>query len=229
MNASSCECRNDLPHQMQCRAGSVLYLDVNRCLTYNQSTLYEASCPFIKLQGFFDSNSTSIRVPTNLSEINRFFCSPLNRRGLMCSQCKQGYGISFLTVGLKCAKCSSPLRGWILYLVVQFLPVTLFYILIFMLQISVTSAPINCFVLYSQFIVLSFNNDSYVLNGIYMDSTPLLQKVFSILLTLYEPWNLDFGTHILPDFCISPSIRNVHVFFLHYIPAVYFLILIVLT
>ena len=102
-NASTCECRNDL----KCRDG-VLYLHVNHCLTYSQSTLYEATCPFIKML----SNSSFIRVPTNLSEINSFFCSPFNRRGLVCSQCKQGYGVSFLTVGLKCVKCSSPL-SWL--------------------------------------------------------------------------------------------------------------------
>ena len=145
INTSSCECRNDLPQPMPCRNG-VIYQVINRCLTYNEMTLYQAECPYIKLRDYdSSSNSTYIRVPTNLSEINSFSCSPLNRRGLVCSQCKQGYGVSFLTAGLRCAKCSSPLRGWILYLVVQFLPVTLFYILIFMLQISVTSAPMNCF------------------------------------------------------------------------------------
>ena len=61
------------------------------------------------------------------------------------------------SAGLKCAKCSSPLRGWILYLVVQFLPITLFYILIFVLQISVTSPPMLSFVMHSQFIVLGGN------------------------------------------------------------------------
>ena len=226
INASICECRNDLPQQMPCRAGVINVL-INRCLTYNESTLYVAECSFIKPL-VFDSKSNSIRVPTNLSEINSFFCSPLNRRGLVCSQCKQGYGVSFLTVGLKCAKCSSPLRGWILYLVVQFLPVTLFYILIFMLQISVTSPPMNCFVLYSQFVVLTFNHDQYVMNGIYMESSQL-QKMFSILLTLYEPWNLDFGTHLLPDFCVSSSIKNMNILLLRCAPAVYFLILIILT
>ena len=223
-NESTCECRNDLPQQMQCRAG-VLYLDVKSCLTYDQTTLYEASCHYLKLHSYY--NSTSIRVPTNLSEINSFFCSPLNRMGLVCSQCKQGYGVSFLTAGLKCVKCSSPLRGWILYLVVQFLPVTLFYILIFVLQISVTFPPMLSFVMYSQFIVLV--HTPAVIKGIFMHSTPLLRNVISALFTLYEPWNLDFGTHLFPAFCISPSIKDGDIFLLRYIPEVYFLFLIVLT
>ena len=104
-NTSACECRTDLNRSQECRAG-VLYVDVNCCVTYDPPTLYVARCPFIKLQGF-DSKSTTIKVPTNLSEISSFFCSPINRKGLLCSQCKKGYGISFLTVDLKCAKCSS--------------------------------------------------------------------------------------------------------------------------
>ena len=87
----------------------------------------------------------------------------------------------------------------------------------------------NCFVLYSQFVVSALNYDSHVINAIYMDSTPLLRNTFKALLTLYEPWNLDFGTHLLPDFCVSPSIKNIHIFLLRYIPAMYYLLLIVLT
>ena len=179
-------------------------------MTYNLHILYEATCLFIKHQGF-DSNSTAIQVPTNLSEINSFFCSPINRKGLLFSQCKKGYGIYFLTVGLKWAKCSlSTLIGRILYLVVQFLPVTLLYLLIFVLDSYLPQmlhwAALSCTAisLCRHFILTS----TYVMNVIYMDSTPLLQNVFKILLRLYELWNLDFFTHILPNFCVSPSITN---------------------
>lgn len=201
----SCECRHSLLSEMKCRDG-ILYLDINRCMTYDNSTLYEASCPYIKSPHQIDHNSSSVRVPTNLSQITSFFCDPLNRKGLVCGECKEGYGVSLLTVGLKCSACTHPWKGWLLYLTTQFLPITIFYVLIFALQISVTSIPMNCFVLYSQIIVGTFNCDEVVLNEIYVQATPFFQAVFKMLLTLYEPWNLDFFTYLIPEFCISPSI-----------------------
>lgn len=225
-NGSKCACRTDLVSEMKCKDG-ILYLDVNRCLTYENSTLYESSCPYIKLQSA--SNDSSVVVPANLSQINGFFCDSLNREGLICNQCKKGFGISLLRVGYKCTDCSHPWHGLFLYFFFQFVPLTIFYIIIFMLQISITSIPMNCFVFFSQIVVGAFTYDELVVNAVLMDSTPFLKTVFTILLTLYEPWNLDFFTNLLPEFCISQSMKNIHISILLYIPALYFLVLTVLT
>ena len=87
----------------------------------------------------------------------------------------------------------------------------------------------NCFVLFSQLVVAAFTYDELVVNAVLNDSTPFLKTVFKILLTLYEPWNLDFFTNFIPEFCISQTMKNIHVSILLYIPALYFLVLIVLT
>ena len=224
-NTSECICRRDLFKEMKCSDGK-LYVEVNRCLSYENSTLYEAACPHSKYQHL--TKYSFLKVPTNLSRINGFFCDPLNREGLICGQCKEGYGLSVLRVGYKCVKCSQPWRGWLLYIFFQFVPVTIFYLIIFSLQISITTT-VNCFVFYSQIIVGAFTYDELVINNVYMKAPPFLQTFFNIMITLYEPWNLEFFLHVVPDFCLSTTIRNIHMGIFRYISAVYYLILIVLT
>ena len=225
-NGSKCICRDDLPHEMKCIAGE-LYLDVNRCMTYDNSTLYEASCPYIKYQHL--DNYLALKIPTNLSKINSFFCDPLNREGLICERCKEGYGTSVLAIGYKCAECSHLWRGWLLYIFFQFVPITIFYLIIFTLQISIATTTMSCFVFCSQMVVTPLNYDELVMNTINMKGTPFLQFFFKTLTTLYEPWNLDFFLHVLPEFCISESIRSIHVNMLRYVSPIYFLFLIVIT
>lgn len=226
----TCKCRSDLPHEMRCSGGR-LYLNVNRCLTYSNSTLYEASCPYTKTSSQIDPNTSSVVVPTDVLQINDSLCGPLNRQGLVCSECKEGYGVSVLTGGsLRCTPCSaSSWRGWLLYLTLQLVPLTVFYVVIFMFQISVTSSPMKCFVFYGQILIGAFAYDEIVVNEFYVQSTPPMQKVFKILVTLYEPWNLEFLTHLLPDFCLSPGLRGVHVCLLRYLPSLHCLLLVTVT
>ena len=63
-------------------------------------------------------------------------------------------------------------------------PVTIFYLIIFTLQISKQLATMNCFVFYSQIIVGAFTYDELVINNVYMKAPPFLQTFFDILITL---------------------------------------------
>ena len=46
-----------------------------------------------------------IKLPSNVSSLNEIMCGPLNREGLLCSKCKDGYGIALYSYTLKCSKC----------------------------------------------------------------------------------------------------------------------------
>ena len=44
----------------------------------------------------------------------------------------------------------------VLYISLEFIPVTVFYLLVLIFQIQLTSAPMTCFIMYSQLIVLAY-------------------------------------------------------------------------
>ena len=44
-----------------------------------------------------------------------------------------------------------------LFLFLEFVPITVFYLIVLVFQISVTSAPMPCFIISSQFIIATFD------------------------------------------------------------------------
>ena len=55
-----------------------------------------------------------IKLPSNVSSLNEFMCGPLNREGLLCGKCKDGYGTALYSYTLKCSKCWGHGYGWVL-------------------------------------------------------------------------------------------------------------------
>ena len=92
------------------------------------------------------------------------------------------------------------------------------YLLILVFQVRLTSAPMTCFIMYSQLVVLIFyevcgvepSTSESVFNQIkFIDNGNTLRIGTKILLTLYGIFNLDFCHYILPPFCISSKLRSI--------------------
>ena len=150
-------------------------------------------------------------------------CGPLNRKGLVCSECADGFGPSETSFVYKCANCTDAWYGVPLFLLLEFVPITALYLIVLTFQISIKSPPMPCFIMYSQLIVIAFDSTSFVFSR---DIT-LDLKVF---LTLYGLFNLNFLFYdFLPPFCVSSRLKSIHSFFLGYISAFYLILLICLT
>ena len=69
-------------------------------------------------------------------------CSALNRKGLLCSECHDGYGPAVYAFANECIKCHGSAFGqWMLYLCVVLFPVTIFYVIVIIFNIQATSPP----------------------------------------------------------------------------------------
>ena len=121
-------------------------------------------------------------------------CGHFNREGQLCGTCKKGYGPALFT-NYECAECSAKNYGWALYLLLEFLPITVFYLIIVIFQISTTSGPLNVL------IFSVYTNDCKHLKH----SQFLVQCIrFSIMVPghakdfAYILWGLELGLH---SFC----------------------------
>jgi len=86
-------------------------------------------------------------------------CGPLNRKGLLCRDCLDGFGPTVFTTDGMCENCERLSHyGVALYLLLELLPITAFYFLVVVFQIRVTSAPLNGFILFSQVVVIAYNS-----------------------------------------------------------------------
>ena len=203
-------------------------------MTYNSSYDGQESdatsfgvCPYTYYSNII--NNAYIAQPHNTSELNNVFCAPLNRNGLLCRECIEGVCPSIIRVGYACADCTENSYGWMLYILSEFFPATVFYFVVLTLRIRIASAPLNCFVMFSQLVILVINNNSG-LRGTLMaelDATSLV--AFKVILTGYGFWNLDYFRCVIPPFCVSRGLKNIHVLALQFVSAFHPLLLIALT
>ena len=165
-------------------------------------------------------------------------CGPLNRRDYLCGECRSRYGpAAFLTSCTNvCHYCQDTWYDIILYISLEFIPITVFYLLVLVFQIQLTSVPMTCFIMYSQLIVLAFYEECASKSAPtlfsqvkFTDKEGTLRIGTKILLTLYGMFNLDFFRLVLPPFCISSQLRPIHAVSLGYISVFYPFLLILLT
>ena len=150
----------------------------------------------------------------------------------ICGSCEDGYSVP-INLPNKCVQCDDPLidRGWILFVTVQLLPVTVMVLLIIVLNIQLTSGTFNALVFYSQ--ILTTVYPGLTLNSIlghpscsnYNTNLPpskLFLLPFNIL-------NLDFtlflGTNPL---CISSDTTPLGAVLFRYVIGLYPLVLLLL-
>jgi len=121
-------------------------LSIEHCLTYDPVTKTQVggACQF-------QSNpdlKTSLSM--HITELNDFMCGKFNREGQLCGKCKRGFGPTILTLSPKCANCTAENYGWAMYLVLEFLPITVFYLFVVIFQVSATAGPLNAFIFVQQ-------------------------------------------------------------------------------
>ena len=208
------------------RSGPIL--PYGYCVTYNEGTklMSMSSCQYFEPEGYNVTSSKHILLPRNLSQLNDYMCGPLNRKGLVCSECADGFGPSVTSFGYRCVHCTDAWYGVPIFMFLELAPITVLYLIVLIFQISVTSPPIPCFIMYAQLVVIAFDSNSLVS---FMNSRDLTVDL-KIILTLYGVFNLDFGRYdLLPPFCVSSNLKPIHSFFVGYISAFYPILLVCLT
>ena len=185
---------------LQCDDKGVL-LKLGHCLTYSdtENTATLGMCPYFNIRCYNttvamvdNSSSIFVRLPQNISELNDFMCGLLNRKGFFCLDCIDGYGISLVLIGYRRSNCTNVWYGVLLYLTVELLSATLFYLLILLFDIHLTIAPITCFITLNQlFIFFAFKVKpapfDFVIPQIEHDT------LFQVYLALGGVWNLDYS------------------------------------
>ena len=201
------------------------------CLTRvaNDSGLVAyGKCPYVtfrRMRIFHDN--LFYHIDFEISTLTEETCGPLNRKGLLCSECYEGYGPAVYAFGNKCVKCHGSVYGrWALHLFVTLLPITVFYFIIIIFNINAAAPPLTAFVLYCQIFVTT--------NQIYMPKQQDLTSyykclTFLIALTLSGLWNLDFGRYIVPPFCVSERLTTHDALLLDYIIGFYPMLLIFIS
>ena len=93
--------------------------------------------------------------------------------------------------------------------------ITVFYFIILIFQIHITSSPMTCLILHCNFTQYLLFNDRF----------PPVERIFpqfennvlfKINVFFYSLWNLDFVRYVSPPFCIRKSVKLIHTTLLGY-------------
>ena len=210
MTLSLVPCNDLLYHSLDIETGMCTYY---QCTRYYRSIAIAPCCYF----RYFDS-------------YNDYLCTT-NRTGRLCGSCEDGYSVP-INLPTKCVQCD-PLIGWILFVTVQLLPVTVMVLLIIVLNIQLTSGSINALVFYSQILTTvypGFSNMfrtfcSYCPTNSFSGYTSYL----ALLLIPLNIFNLDF-TLFLNGYplCISSATTPLGAISFWYVIGLYPLLLLLL-
>ena len=223
-----------LPDQIECfESGPAL--SFGYCATYDEDTRILSLLPMCGYFQYGVYNVTTpgyIQLPTVLTELNDYMCSPLHRKGIVCSECTDGFGPSLTSYWHRCASCTDVWYGVPLALLIQLIPITVLYFVVVAFQIRLTAPPMPCFIMFAQLCHIGYEAVHPVGQLMLMYETKdghLRLLDFNIVYLLYAMFNLDFFHNILPPFCISSKLKFYHVMLFGYFSVFYPIFLILLT
>ena len=116
---------------IKCKDSGITLLQYGQCMTHNGNTTVVTKCWYFQPSGYNTSEVGYITLPSNISELNGYMCGPLNRRGPLCNECIDGFGLSATSVLFTCSNCThfSLTYGIPLYILIEIIPITILYLL----------------------------------------------------------------------------------------------------
>ena len=228
-NEDKCVCGNTISGKLRCLEDDRVSLIVGNCMTHtDDGQTLVGLCPYaVPNASLLEDLYTTL--PKNLLMLNQFMCGGLNRTGLLCSNCQDGLTLAAMSYHRKCIQCTSSdtRKGIALFLLLSFLPTTVFFLIVMICSIDIASGPMNAALTILQVTLAEINQNPS--DFVFRSSNPFSYYPIIFLLTFYGVWNLDFLRYVLPPFCISESLSNLQADALDYVTAVYPLLLIFVT
>ena len=156
-------------------------------------------------------------------------CANLNREGVLCGNCAPGYCVPVNSEDFSCILTSKSHveYGWLLYIFTKFFPVTIFFAIMFIFSMTITSGPLNSYIFFAQVITSSIkiHAEGMIPLKTSFHGFKTLQYIYKIL---YNIWNLNFNEAIPLSYCLSRNFNILSVMSLDYLTAFYPLILLAL-
>ena len=197
--------------------------------TEQEGLYYAGICLFSLTEN--STNRMYSELPSDPDLLNEVMCGPYNRKGLLCGECIDGYGPAVFSPYKKCENCSKLSTGFAvsLYLFLELTPITLLFVCVVVFRLNITAGPLLWYVLFCQIYIFVLQTNLYVYEYILSHVSPPLQILFYSSLILSNSWILQLFTFVIPPFCISESLTSVHIELLSLVPAVYPIVLVIIT
>ncbi len=188
-----CHCGKNITSVLKCEGNhSLSVLDCN-CVTFNEEEGIAEAGKCIYNCGHFNMTEKFYMLynplPETSSELNEYMCGEqFNRSGTLCGRCKADYYPQAYSYDMVCVKCPNAKSNWWKYVLATFLPLTVFYFVIVLFNINVTSSSFCAFVHFSQALTMPAMVRVAITSN---RNRPHIQRA-KVIGNIYSIWNMDF-------------------------------------
>ena len=181
--------------------------------------MYSITCPF----GYCLSGE-NLTLPQNTSatKLEEFICGNSSRKDRLCSKCKDGNFVHYHDTDYSC-KPRDCKFGWLFYIISEIFPVTVFFIVIIVFNISFTDGAVNGIVLFAQI------SDTLGITGNGIIQFPTYSRIgFKMYRFIIGIFNLNFFAIDSLSFCLWRSASTLDLLAFKYITILYALTLVMI-
>ena len=145
----------------------------------------------------------------NSTELDELSCGAQNRRGVLCGQCKEGYGLSVVSLNLSCIPCerkfSWPAVG--VWFVATFIPFNLLLILFIVSRVNISSGLLCSFVVFYQVLPAT---EPYAQSDFLPKPLAIMMKIILFVSNTFNLFVFESVIPPLPNTCLSSSMTALH-------------------
>ena len=223
-----CVCASEDIHTIECdQVNQKSYLRLATCVFYDseKDEIAAGRCPFI----FPSNNGLTFLLPNNVNDLNKFVCGNFSRevKRPLCGKCTGNTGPSVYSVGSECVPCSH--INILYYLLLQYLPITLIFLVILLLKLNVTAAPMAHYVLFCNLLVFYCRFLLFFYTELYGSSNIYILGLVKLVVSLNAVWSFDALFFIAPPLCISSHLEEIYMPLIEFVGILYPFILLLLT
>ena len=199
------------------------------CVFYDsvKDDINAAMCMSLYPKSVIEKNS--IPLPKNLSQFNTFVCGKLNRevKEPLCGRCAGDTGPSIYSVGNQCVPCTPV--NIIYYVLLQYLPTTMLFLVVLLFRVNVTSPPMAHYVLFYNLSVVYCKFDLSFYTTLYSTSNSYILTLVKCVVTLNAVLSFDALFFFSPPLCITRHIEEIYKPFIEFVATLYPFVLLLLT
>ena len=196
--------KNSIHGSLICSENSLISIRDCKCVTYDNDScsILLGACPYgcgFKPKELIWSGEVYHSLPNNLSEYNHLMCGQFNRESPVCSKCIKHFSPLIYSYDLKCVPCTDGHHNnWLKFVIIAFIPLTLFYFLVLLFRVDATSPYLYGFFTLNQALASPIS-----LRGLFLSLRGDYLMVARIIAIPYTVWNLDFFRSLPLNICLD--------------------------
>ena len=185
-----------------------------------EENLLLASCP--RGQCKQNVNKTySLPKTTSIKDLENLICGS-SRTGMLCSLCRENFTAHYHNDIYECKETVDDCKwGWLFYILSEIIPVTILFIAILTLNITLTNGAINGFIFFAQI------SDTMLIRGSGFIQFPTHARyALEGYQLITRVFNLNFFAHNRLSFCLWKSATTLDLIAFKYVTILYALLLV---